>query len=121
MAKKRAQIPPRSDLLRTASRKSVVIPARCRIGERTVDEVLVTDLSANGCRLRGNSIGVTKTEPVELWLGELGPFAARLKWVKQGSLGLAFESPLDEDILRPLLDAPAAPVPSNVVPLKRRA
>jgi hypothetical protein len=121
MAKKRAHIPPRTDLLRGATRESVVIPSRCRVGEREVEDVLVTDLSANGCRLRGNSIGVTKTEPVQLWLGELGPVAARLKWIKKGSIGLAFETPLDEDVLQPLLDAPAAPAPSNVVPLRKIA
>ena len=121
MARKRAPIPPRNDLLRAAPRESVVIPGQCQVGERPVEEVLFTDLSARGCRLRGNSIGVTKTEPVQLWLGDAGPIAARLKWVKKGSIGLAFESPLDADVLQPLLDAPPPPVPSNVVPLRKRA
>ena len=114
-------MPSRPELLRADPRESVVIPGRCQVGERAAEEVLVTDLSARGCRLRGNSIGVTKAEPVQLWLGETGPVAARLKWIKKGSIGLAFESPLDEDVLQPLLDAPAPPAPSNVVPLRRRA
>ena len=121
MPRKRPQILPRTDMLRAAPRESVVIPGRCQVGERAVEEVLVTDLSARGCRLRGNSIGVTKAEPVRLWLGEAGPIAARLKWIKQGSIGLAFDSPLDETVLQPLLDAPVPPAPSNVVPLRRRA
>ena len=121
MPRKRPQILPRTDMLRAAPRESVVIPGRCQVGERAVEEVLVTDLNARGCRLRGNSIGVTKAEPVQLWLGETGPVAARLKWIKKGSIGLAFESPLDEDVLQPLLDAPVPPAPSNVVPLRRRA
>ena len=108
-------------MLRGAPRESVIIPGRCQVGGRPAEEVLIVDLSARGCRLRGNSIGVTKAEPVQLWLGETGPLAARLKWVKKGSLGFAFEAPLDEEVLRPLLDAPVPPVPSNVVPLKRRA
>src|SRR5688572_28402104 len=115
MATKRPRLLPRSDMLRGAPRESVIITGRCQVGERAAEEVLVTDLSAHGCRLRGNSIGVTKTEPVQLWLGETGPIAARLKWVKKGSLGLAFESALDEAFLQPLLDAPVPPVPSNVV------
>jgi len=110
-----------ADALRGGPREPVVIAGSCQIGERTVEEVLVTDLSARGCRLRGNSIGVTKTEPVQLWLGEAGPFAAKLKWVKRGSLGLGFETALDEAFLEQLLSAPAAPVPSNVVPLKRHS
>jgi hypothetical protein len=120
-SKKRPHILPRTDMLRTAPRESVIIPGKCQVGERPVEEVLVTDLSARGCRLRGNSIGVTKTEPVQLWLGDAGPFAAKLKWVKKGSLGRAVESALDETFLQPLLDAPPPPVPSNVVPLRRRA
>ena len=119
MPRKRPKILPRTDLLRAAPRASVIIPGKCQVGERSIEEVLVTDLSAKGCRLRGNSIGVTKTEPVRLWLGDAGPIAAKLKWVKKGSIGLAFESALDEGVLQPLLDAPAPPVPSNVVPLKR--
>lgn len=121
MATKRTSILPRTDMLRGGLRESVIIPGRCQIGERPEEEVLATDLSARGCRLRGNSIGVTKTEPVRLWLGEIGPIAARLKWVKRGALGLAFEAPMDVEVLQSLLDAPAPPVPSNVVPLKRRA
>jgi hypothetical protein len=107
--------------MRGATRESVVILGACRIGERPSEDVLITDLSANGCRLRGNSVGVTKAEAVELMVGEHGPIPAKLKWLKKGSLGLAFESPLDEGVLQRLLDAPAAPAPSNVVPLRRRS
>ena len=120
-SRKRPNILPRTDLLRGGPRKPVVIPGRCQVGEREAEDVLVTDLSAMGCRLRGNSIGVTKTEPVQLWLGDGGPIAAKLKWVKKGSLGLAFESPLDEAVLQPLLDAPVPPAPSNVVHLRHRS
>ena len=120
MPRKRPNILPRTDLLRAGPRESVIIPGKCQVGDRLIEEVLVTDLSAQGCRLRGNSIGVTKTEPVQLWLGDAGPIAARLKWVKKGSIGLAFESALDEAFLQPLLDAPVPPVPSNVVHLRKR-
>ena len=54
-------------------------------------------------------------------LGDAGPVAAKLRWVRKGSLGLAFESALEDEILQPLLAMPAEPVLSNVVPLKRRA
>ena len=120
MPRKRPNILPRTDALRAGPRANVIIPGKCQVGDRLVEEVLVTDLSAMGCRLRGNSIGVTKTEPVQLWLGDAGPFAARLKWVKKGSIGLAFEAALDEAFLRPLLAAPVPPVPSNVVHLRHR-
>ena len=112
---------PRTEVPRGGPRQAVVIRGRCQVGDRPVEEVLITDLGADGCRLRGSSVGVTKLEPVRLWLGEVGPVAAKLKWLKKGSLGLAFEMPLEENILRGLVEAPAAPIPSNVIPLGRRS
>lgn len=120
VSRKRPTMIARAEALRTDTRESVVIPGTCQVGERSPEAVLVTDLSASGCRLRGDSIGVTKSEPVQLWLGNAGPISAKLKWVKKGSLGLAFDVSLDEKLLEKLLAAPLAPPPSNVVPLKRR-
>jgi len=110
----------RADALRTGSRESVVITATCQVGERAAEAVLVTDLSPRGCRLQGDSIGVTKSEPVQLWFGDAGPITAKLRWVKKGSLGLAFDAALDEKLLEDLFANPFEPAPTNVVPLKRR-
>ena len=121
MAKKRPPIMPRAEALRSGTREPVVIVGRCQIGEREAEDVLITDFSARGCRLRGNSIGVTKSEGVQLWLGEHGPVPAKLKWVKKGSLGLAFDAPIDDEVLAGLMAEPMAPIPSNVVPLRRRS
>lgn len=74
------------------------------------------DLAAHGCRLLGLSVGVTKNDPLELWLGELGPIAARLKWVKRGSLGVEFDAPIETEVLERL--AAADPTP-NVLPMRR--
>ena len=92
------------------------ISGRCRAGDRDIQEVLVMDLASQGCRVLGLSVGVTKSDPLELWLGELGPVAARLKWVKRGSLGVEFDTPLDVDVLEGL--AAADPKP-NVLPMRR--
>ena len=116
---KRPRTLSRSEVPRAELRDSVAISGTFQVGERPIEDVLVTDLSADGCRLNGNSVGVTKSEPMRLWLGEYGPIAARLKWLKQGSLGLAFDAVLDEAVLRQLHAMPAPP--SNVVPLKRSA
>ena len=74
------------------------------------------DLGADGCRLLGLSAGVTKSDPLQLWLGDAGPFAASLKWAKRGSLGVAFDSPLDDPLLGRLAEAVPEP---NVVPMRR--
>ena len=112
---------PRTDVPRGGPREAVIIRGRWQVGGRPAEDVLITDLGSDGCRLRASSVGVTKLEPVQLWLDEFGPVSARLRWVKKGSLGLAFEEPLNDAVLRQLVEAPAAPVPSNVVPLARRS
>ena len=119
MAKKRAHILPRPDAARTSAREAVVIAGTCRIGDRAAEDVLVLDLDSRGCRLRGGSLGVSKSEPVELQIGAIGPVAARLKWVKSGLLGVAFAAPLTEEDLQRLYDTPAPP--PNVIPMRRSA
>ena len=52
----------------------------------------------------------------ELWLGDSGPFAAKLKWAKRGLFGIEFERPLDAALVQSLASADAPP---NVVPMRR--
>ena len=101
---------------RADERTAVNIAGRCRAGERETQDVLVIELGAGGCRLLGLSAGITKSDPLELWLGDAGPFAGRLKWAKRGLLGIEFERPLDAALLESLANAAQEP---NVVPLRR--
>ncbi len=101
---------------RTTPRELVVIEGRCVIGERPKEMALITDLGLEGCRVRTEAVGVTRSEALQLWLGELGPVAGTLKWTKGGSLGVRFDKPLEEATLEALLAA--GEPPSNVVPLR---
>lgn len=112
---------PRTEVPRGGPRHAVILVGRYQVGDRPPEEVLITDLGADGCRLRASSVGVTKMDPIQLWLADVGPIPARLKWIKKGSLGLAFESPLDDAILHTLLEAAPPTADTNVVPLRRRA
>jgi len=116
VSSKPSKLANRPALQRAEERTQVSIEGRCRAGERDLQDVLVLDLGPNGCRLLGLSVGVTKSDPLELWLGDAGPVAARLKWAKRGSLGVAFESPLDEVLLQRLAQEATAP---NVVAIRR--
>jgi hypothetical protein len=113
---KHARLSNRPNRDRAEDRTAVSISGRCSAGDRGVQDVLVMDLASHGCRVLGLSVGVTKSDPLELWLGEVGPVAARLKWVKRGSLGVEFDSPLDAEVLERL--AAADPTP-NVLPMRR--
>jgi len=88
-----------------SGRRKVAIDGRCSIGGREAQEVLLTDIGLTGCRLRANAVGVTKSEGLELWLGETGPIAGQLEWARDGALGVSFETPIEPDLLDTLCEA----------------
>lgn len=100
----------------STARRRVTIEGRCGFGGREPKDVLVTDLGETGCRLQVNAVGVSKAEPLALWLGETGPIAGRLEWTRGGSLGVSFESPLTADALEALYETSRL---ATVVPLRR--
>ncbi len=113
---KRAKLLNKTARSRAMPREAVVIEGFCVIGEREKESALVTDLGLQGCRVRTEAVGVTRSEPLQLWLGEFGPVAGTLRWSKGGSLGVLFDAPLEEATLEALLAA--GEPPSNVVPLR---
>ena len=113
---KRTKLQQNSARSRSTERSAVVIEGQCVIGERGKESALVTDLGLRGCRVRTEAVGVTRSEALQLWLGEVGPISGKLKWTKGGSLGVLFDTPLDEGTLEALLEA-GEPT-SNVIPLR---
>ncbi|MGX7927808.1 hypothetical protein ACWPMX_14670 [Tsuneonella sp. HG094] len=106
---------------RAGERDVVSLEGRCRIGDGAEEAVAVLDFDARGCRVRGITTAVVKNAPVLLWLGATGPHPARLRWLKRGSAGLAFEAPLGDDDLAEALRSAVPAVPARVVPLRRRS
>lgn len=108
---------------RAGSRDLVSIDGRCRVGDGAEEAISVLDLDRGGCRVRGITVAMTKADPLQVWLGPVGPVAARLRWVKRGAAGLRFEEPLAEEDLERAAEAGVAPPAegSNVVTLRRRA
>jgi hypothetical protein len=113
---KRSKLQQNSARSRSTERNEVVIEGSCLIGDRGKEAALFTDLGLRGCRVRTEAVGVTRSEALQLWLGEVGPIAGTLKWTKGGSLGVLFDTPLEEDTLKALL-ATGEPQ-SNVIPLR---
>lgn len=115
MPRKQASLHRQTARSPAAARRKVAIDGQCSIGGREVQDALVTDIGLTGCRLRANAIGVTKSDGVELWLGETGPIASRLEWMRGGALGLSFETPLAPDVLDTLCETALV---AKVVPLR---
>jgi len=113
---KRPKLYERGESSRAGDRAEVRIPGSCVVGQRPAEDVFVTDISARGCKIRLVSIGVTKAEPVVLRLGSEAPINGRLKWIKQASVGVAFDHPLGESVLERVSALRAA---ATVIPLKR--
>jgi len=105
---------------RAGPREFVSLEGRCSVGEGEAEAIAVLDLDAGGCRVKGITAAVTKADPLELWLGEMGPVSGKLRWVKRGSAGIAFTKPLNEHELT-AAKLTAVPIPvSEVIPLRRR-
>ncbi len=105
---------------RAGPRDCVSLEGRCRVGAGEATRIAVLDIDSGGCRAKGITAAVTKVDPLQLWLGEIGPIAGRLRWAKRGSVGIAFDEPLDETTLARIVET-AAPAPmAEVIPLRRR-
>jgi hypothetical protein len=105
---------------RAGNRDFVSLEGRCSVGEGEVERISILDLDARGCRVKGITAAVTKADILQLWLGDVGPLTARLRWAKRGSAGLAFDVALTDDELG-AIKLTAAPVPlPQVIPLRRR-
>lgn len=113
---KRPKLQQKTARSRATPRQAVVLDGECVIGTRPKVRALVTDLGLEGCRVRAEAVGVTRSEPLQLWLGEVGPIFGKLKWSKAGSLGVLFDTPLEPGTLEALLVA--GEPRSNVIPLR---
>lgn len=116
---KRPKLATRYSGPRAGNRDCVSLEGRCRVGDGEAAPIAILDLDAGGCRIKGITVAVTKMEPLRLWFGEVGPVAGRLRWVKRGSAGIAFDTALGPDELA-LAVKTAAPAPTaQVIPLRR--
>jgi len=106
---------------RAEGRDFVSLEGRCIVGEGSAEPITILDLDPRGCRVKGISAALTKSDLLLLWLGEVGPVRARLRWAKRGSAGVAFDAPLGEAELD-RIKATALPVAApQVLPMRRRA
>lgn len=121
-SRKRPQLATHYSGPRAGSRDLVSIDGRCRVGAGDEVEIAVLDLDPGGCRVSGICVAVTKADPITLWLGSVGPIAARLRWMKRGLAGLKFDEPLPHEQLEQAASVGDAlqPEGANVIALRRR-
>ena len=118
MSSKRAPLVKITETARTGKRNALTAEGKCQIGDGAVQEVLLTDLDNHGCMMRGSAVGVTKSDPLKLWLGEVGPIAGKLRWARRGSVGIEFDTPLNDDVIDQVRTIEPGP---TVVSINRRS
>jgi hypothetical protein len=102
--------------LRPEGRRALNIPARCQIGAREMEDVSITAIDSEQCSVWTVALGVTKSEPVVLYLDGEEPIAGQIQWIRHGSLGVAFHAPLGEAVVERLRMLEA---PTNVIALRK--
>lgn len=83
---------------RHASRDSLLLTAKLRIGDHETD-VRIRNLSAGGLMAeypRAVSLG----ERLEIDVRGVGPVAGRIAWATDGRIGIAFNEPIDPMLAR---------------------
>jgi hypothetical protein len=106
----------RASVPRKDNRSSVALEGRVQLEGDQEQPVAITNLSGNGCSITGASLGVSKAKPLQVWIGGHGPLPAKVRWAKNGRLGLRFEEPLAATMLAEL-QAPGEQ--ANVIHLRR--
>ncbi|GGE01740.1 hypothetical protein GCM10011515_21770 [Tsuneonella deserti] len=106
---------------RAGDRDFVSLEGRCVVGEGAGEDIAILDLDERGCRVKGVTAAVTKSDVLQVWLGDVGPIEGRLRWAKRGSAGIAFIKPLGPEELALAKRTAVPSTPPQVIPLRRRA
>lgn len=79
---------------REKPRKIISVSGKVRTGRGVPLNVAVIDLSEGGCRVIVSSSWIKEGANVSIRIGKLDPLYATVRWVKDGQLGLEFQTPL---------------------------
>ena len=66
----------------------------CLIGDHQ-DQIAIIEISTNGCRVRGNFANRAPGDPLQLFVGNIGPLDATIRWTKADMAGVEFRDRLD--------------------------
>ena len=79
---------------RREERFPVVIPARCRSRSGFADQLVIHDISREGCRVESLAITVHVGDPVVVTPTMLEGLCGTVRWVIGNSAGIEFATPL---------------------------
>lgn len=79
---------------RRSERRALVLPARCRTLNGFVDNVVIRDLSPEGCRIMSFALSVRVGANVVIRPKGLESLCGTVRWVSGHDAGIEFERPL---------------------------
>ena len=84
---------------RQSERKTITLPGRYLTDYGMPADVLLTDVSAGGCRFKTDTSRLSVGTPLQIVIDGNGPHHATIKWVRQGEVGVTFNHRLAQDVL----------------------
>jgi hypothetical protein len=84
----------RSTNQRRASRVSVIVPATCRTATGRRGDVVIVDLTAEGCRLFTKAVPMSTGLRLRIRPELFESLAGVVRWTSQGFAGIEFDKPL---------------------------
>jgi hypothetical protein len=79
---------------RRTKREKVIVAARCRKYDGLVENVILSDLSEDGCRLYADDMTLRVGQRLTLQPSKLDAIAGQVRWVDGNRAGVAFDQPL---------------------------
>ena len=79
---------------RRSERERIYLPATCRTSTGRKGPVMITDLTAQGCRLFLRALPVTVGLRIRVKPDTFEPLSGVVRWVRRGDAGVEFDKPL---------------------------
>ena len=89
--------------LRREQRYSISVPGRYRKGTGVRFNIAIKDLSEYGCQFSDLVGRIAVGDEITIRIGEIGPLAARVKWVANREIGVEFDQPLYPSVLEHII------------------
>lgn len=96
---------------RLFNRERVILSARCRKVDGRSETLIISDLSANGCRVYSDEMILRVGQRLTLQPAKFEGISGQVRWVDGKRAGIAFDRPLHDAIAEHLQRQYA--VPSN--------
>lgn len=103
-----------AEVPRRSCRLALALPARCRTLGGFIDDVVIRDISAEGCRIVSRALTVRPGAMVVIRPNGLEGLCGTVRWVRGHEAGIEFEVPLYLPVVEHLHRSYASFLPPEV-------